>query len=276
LVAAAVAALAAVSTVLSIPSRVDGEIAVERARYAFVIGIKPPFDEFFPRSHFERRVERYVAAEGVLLRAFGVAVGLEQVKKEYDRITATTMAPEQWEAMRKALGNDRRLIEEIVCRPLVVDRVLRARFDLAPLIHASPHAEARDARSRWLQGQREPIGQPLSISRQPAIGTTTEALLSTAKARSAGPQPLSPAAPTERERVSAEPALLAVLETQLRRPGDVTTIVEDRQQFRVFRLIDATSENWRVDVVAFPKVGFEGWFEKAARSVVIRPSAAPK
>jgi hypothetical protein len=269
------AALVAASAGLPIGGRIDAEIAVERTRYSFVIGTTRPFDEIYPRSFFERRAERDRRAEEVLASAFRLSVTGLDLAREYDRIAGTTMAPEQWDAIQKALGNDRRLIEEIVCRPLVVDRVLRARFDLDPLIHAGPHAKARDARARWLQGRREPIGQPLSISRQPAIGMTTEALLSTAKARSTGPQPLSPA-PTERERVSAEPALLPVLETQLRRPGDVTTIVEDRQQFRVFRLIDATSENWRVDVVAFPKVGFESWFEKAARSVAIQPSATPK
>jgi hypothetical protein len=45
---------------------VEGERAVERARYQFVIGNTRPFDEVYPRSVFEKRVAREMAQEELL------------------------------------------------------------------------------------------------------------------------------------------------------------------------------------------------------------------
>jgi hypothetical protein len=54
-----------------------------------------------------------------------------------------------------------------------------------------------------------------------------------------------------------------VLEKELRRAGDVTTILEERDRFSVFRLLAITEEEWTVTAVQFPKRDFEGWFEEA-------------
>src|SRR5688572_4335135 len=101
-------------------TRVHAERAVERARYAFVIGTTRPFDELYPRSVFEKRVERELSEEAVLQRVFGLSPTARSLAGEFDRIEKTTRAPEQWAAIKQALGNDRRFIEEIFCRPLLV------------------------------------------------------------------------------------------------------------------------------------------------------------
>jgi hypothetical protein len=62
------------------------------------------------------------------------------------------------------------------------------------------------------------------------------------------------------------PELAAVLEKELRKPGDVTTVLEERDQFRVFRLLVATKETWKVEAVVYPKVDFDAWFTKARAS----------
>jgi hypothetical protein len=90
---------------------VDGERAVERARYRFVIGATQPFDEVYPRSVFEKKVAREIAEERVLKKVFGVTVTKAVLAAEFDRIEKTTKAPDQWEAIKAALKNDRRRIE---------------------------------------------------------------------------------------------------------------------------------------------------------------------
>jgi hypothetical protein len=112
---------------LSVAARVDAERTVERTRYRFVIDATTPFDEAYPRRVFERKVERELAKERQLRERFGVAITMEMMAAEFDRIERDTRAPGQWIAIKQALGNDRRLVEEAVCRPLVVDRLLRAR-----------------------------------------------------------------------------------------------------------------------------------------------------
>src|SRR5712691_1077484 len=91
--------------------RAEAERAVERARYGFVIGASRSFDEAYPRSTFEKRVERERAEERVLGEVFGLHATAELLAREFDRIEATTKAPEQWAAIKKALHDDRRLIE---------------------------------------------------------------------------------------------------------------------------------------------------------------------
>jgi hypothetical protein len=80
-----------------------------------------------------------MAEERLLKGAFGIRVTPELLAQELDRIEKSTKAPDQWEAIKKALGDDRRLIEEVFCRPLLVDRALRAKLAFDQKIHAAPH-----------------------------------------------------------------------------------------------------------------------------------------
>jgi hypothetical protein len=116
---------AALTTGLAREDRIDGEMAVERARYAFVIGATGRFEDTYPRSVFEARVDGEMEREETLATAFGVRITPALLAREYERIERDTRAPDQWTAVKAALGNERRRIEEVVCRPLVVDRLLR-------------------------------------------------------------------------------------------------------------------------------------------------------
>src|SRR5450756_593315 len=138
---------------LSFGERVEGARAAERARYTFVIGATRPFDEAYPHSVFEKKVKREMAEERVLSREFRMQVTAELLSSEYERIEKETRAPDQWEAIKKSLGGSRRKIEEVVCRPGLVDRVLRARFAFDQKIHAAEHQKARLARDAFLAGK---------------------------------------------------------------------------------------------------------------------------
>jgi hypothetical protein len=207
-------------------TRVDAARAVERARYAFVIGATKPFDDVYPRAVFETRVQRELAEEQVLADVFALRPSAAQLADEYERIEKTTKAPEQWQAIKHALGNDRRLIEDVFCRPALVSRTLRARFAFDPRIHNDTHQQARTARAAFLERASASGAVQLSLPRRS----------------------------TDREVAS-------VLEAQLRRPGDVTTILEHADRFDVYRLLAITTDTWKLDMVRVQKQAFDRWFE---------------
>jgi len=246
---------------LSPAARVEAQRDIERARYAFVIGNSRPFDELYPRSLFEARVARQMAEERVLERAFGMAVTPALLAEELERVEKTTRAPEQWQAIKKALGNERRRIEEGFCRPMLVERALRTRFAFDQKVHAEPHQKARRARAAFLAKEKVPGTAVRLLRRHAEAAPTADQMLEKAKAEASGPRLLRP--PVEADEGAPLPLdseVAAVLERELRKPGDVTTILEQHDRFEVFRLIAVTDDAWKVEAVRVPKVDFEAWF----------------
>lgn len=250
---------------LAAERRVEAERAIERARYEFVIGASQPFNDAYPRAVFEKRVERERVEERVLERVFGLHPTAELLAREFDRIEATSKAPEQWAAIKEALKNDRRLIEEAFCRPLLVRRALRARFAFDQRIHAPTHQKAREARSALLAGRDVPGAVVMRLSRRNRPPPTTQELLDEAKSAASRTQVVSAVEqPSRDEPIPVEVELAALLEKQFRRPGDVTTILEEVGCFEIFRLIEATELAWKVEAVQVPKVDFETWMTRVS------------
>jgi len=246
-----------------VDSRVESERAVERARYAFTLGATQPFENAFPRSVFERRVARELREESLLAERFGMTVTRELLKEEYERIERSTRAPEQWDAIKRALGDDRLRVEDVFCRPLLVSRVLRARFAFDRQIHAEPHAQAREARALFLAAKQPPEARRVRVRLADEAPPSTDVLLAAAKAQAAsGPRLLTPASPPPADTPeTVSPEVAAVLQKQLRTPGDVTTILEERDQFEVFRLVARAEDVLTAEVVRVPKRDFEAWFQ---------------
>ena len=252
---------------LSFGERVEGARAVESARYAFVIGATKPFDEVYPRSVFENKVRREAAEERVLSRRFGMQVTPELLSAEYERIEKETRAPDQWEAIQKALGGSRKKIEEIVCRPLLVDRVLRARFAFDQKIHEAEHQKARAARQAFLAGKTPKGSSTIRLSRKAEPGGTDE-LLAKARSEASGPKILAPDEPGKKNDapVPVDPEMAKVLEKELKKKGDVTTILEERNRFSVFRLVTLDPGEWLVEAVQVPKRDFDRWLDSAVKA----------
>ena len=221
--------------------RAEEERAVERARYRFVIGATRPFDEVYPRSVFEKRVKRELAEERVLQTVFSLSVTPKLLAEEFERIEKTTKAPDQWQAIKRALKDDRRLIEEIFCRPLLVGRALRARFDFDPKIHAVAHQGAREARAAFLAGKKPREARVQLLRRKPEVAPDTDELLRQAQAETSLPRVLAARESGEANApVSVDAEMARVLEKELKKSGDVTTILEERDRFSVLRLIAVT------------------------------------
>lgn len=235
---------------------------MQKARYVFVLNTTKPFEEAYPRSFFEDRVRQMERKERALERAFGVKVTPTQLAQEYDRIEKATRAPEQWQAIQAALGRDRRLVEEIVCRPLLVERLLRQKFDLDRTVHAAPHQKARELRAEFAAG-RTPRGVVTRVLEARGQAASLDDMLT--KAMSPAEQPHTPGPGTEpgvEAPLPISPELQSVLDRELKRPGDVTTILEDREAFQVMRLIARRKARFTVEVVAVPKRSFDEWLNE--------------
>jgi hypothetical protein len=256
-------ALLLAAPTISVGERVEGARVVERARYAFVIGTKSPFDEVYPRAVFQRKVEREQAAERVLLHQFGMQVTPDLLAAEYERIEKETRAPDQWAAIRQALGDDHHRVEEIVCRPLLVDRALRARFAFDQAIHAAEHQDARLAREVFLAGGRPAGVIRLRLSRRGKTTECADQLLARAQAEAVVPKLLTTGRPEPKanQLLLLAPAMMRVLETELKTKGAVTTILEERDRFSVFRLVDSEPSEWLVDAVQVLKRDFDRWLD---------------
>jgi hypothetical protein len=265
-------ALLLAASPLSFTERVDGARAAERARYTFVIGAAKPFDEVYPRSVFEKKVRREVAEERVLSHEFGMQVTAELLSAEYERIEKETRAPDQWEAIKKSLGGSRRKIEEVVCRPGLVDRVLRARFAFDQKIHEAEHQKAREARQVFLAGKTPKGSSTIRLSRK-SEPVGTDELLAKARSEASGPKILAPDEPGKKSDapVPVDPDMAKVLEKELKTKGDVTTILEERNRFSVFRLMTSDAGEWLVEAVQVPKRDFDRWLDAVLKTA--KPSA---
>jgi len=209
---------------------IEAKQAIERARYAFVIGsAKPPFDEAYPRSFFEKLHAAGRERERVLQHVFAVAITARMLDDELGRIERDTKAPEQWSAMKAAVHDDRQLLEDVICRPLLVDRILRQKFAFDENIQARRHDEARRARIALMKG------------RIPASAIDVH---------------IDPDA--------LEPAAMAALSKELKKSGDVSTILEFHDRFEVYKLIRVEAgKSWRAHLVRISKENFDTWYEQA-------------
>ena len=251
---------------LSPEARIEAQRDIERARYAFVIGNSKPFDKLYPRTVFEMRVARQMAEEQVLQQTFGLTVTPALLAEEFDRVEKTTRAPDQWQAIKEALGGDRGRIEQGFCRPLLVERALRSRFAFDQKIHTEPHQKARVARAGFIAKGTVPDASLRFLRRNAEAAPTVDQMMEKARAEATGPRILRPAAePDPKAPLPVNPEIAVVLEKELKRPGDVTTILEQSDRFEVFRLVELTRETWKVETVSFPKVDFETWFSRVRR-----------
>ncbi len=259
---------------LSFAERVEGARAVERARYAFVIGATKPFDEVYPRSVFEKKVERELAEERVLASSSGWRSRPNSSRRSTSGSRRRPARPNSGRRSRRRSAAPAGRSRKSSAGPLLVDRVLRARFAFDQTIHAAEHQKARLAREAFLAGKTPAGTKLLRLSRRgEEAAEGTDEMLARARADATGPKVLSPAGPEPKEDrpLALDPEMAKVLEKELKAKGDVTTILEERNRFSVFRLVTPDAGEWLVDAVQIPKRDFDRWLDAAVKTA--KPSA---
>ncbi len=125
--------------------------AIERVYYQHRLGDKLPFAEALPRETLERLVRDDLRKEAALKKVFGDEVTAAMLEAEVRRINSTTRAPEILAELQAALGNDPVRFTRTVARPIVVERLLRERFDNDDKLHASQRREIERIREQLIK-----------------------------------------------------------------------------------------------------------------------------
>ena len=257
-------------------------LAVERVYYEHRTGAKPPFEETLPRATLEALVRQDLKKETVLRERCGVAISPAQIEAEVQRINTTTRAPEILAEIRAALGNDPAKFANIVAKPIVVERLLRERFDNDDALHLPQRRQAERVRVQLLAARSsgQAVANLVALLKRESANDVSEKTWLLAKRpvqtnspsadeleikRRFGPeaQILSTPRPEAAERnghfEDLPPALRKVLSVQLQQPGDVSAVVEMPESFALFLLEKKTTEAVTLATLFLGKLSYEEW-----------------
>jgi hypothetical protein len=258
--AALLAALLAIAPAFaaSVGELVDDRLAVERVYYAKQVGAKIPFEQAVTRSVIERRVQQELLKERVLKNVYRLEITPKLVAEEVVRIERSTMAGDMLAQIKLALANNPERFARSVAKPLVVDRVLRARFEADATQQAGKRQEAESLRAQLLAAKPE---ERLALLKDRSDAReVTWALVAEAAA---------PAAPRNSlmskmffKDLNAD--MQRVLDAQLRQPGEVSAVFGSDASFALYVAIRRTAEELRVQAVEIGRLNFDDWLAAQA------------
>ena len=255
---------------------IDDRAAVERVYYDHRTGSKPPFGQAMPREVIEHLVQGDRHKEAALLKVYEVTVTQEMVEAEVRRIESTTRAPDVLAEIKQALGSDPVRFARTVARPIVVERILRQRFENDDELHAGQRAMAEKARqqllahqavegmqeSTWQLGPRPPEEAPSSpAAASPLAESASGSYSNEATAQVARPLGGDTERPDPRKLYfeDLDPQLRKVLRTQLQKPDDASAVIETPAAFLVFSAKEISATAITASCLSVPKRGYEEW-----------------
>lgn len=126
----------------------EDRLAVERVYHSHRLGTQLAFDPSNARSQVERVVQDHLQREWVLRTVFGVSITPEMTSNEIHRIDSTTRAPGMLAEIKAALGGDVDRFGRCIVQPILVERVLRERFDQQTSLQDSQRKHASKIRDQ--------------------------------------------------------------------------------------------------------------------------------
>jgi hypothetical protein len=262
----------------------DDRAAIERVYYNHRLGEKPPFEQAMSRETLARLVRQDVDKEAALEKVYGIVVTPAQLEAEVQRINATTRAPEILAEIKAALGHDAGRFARAVARPILVERLLRERFDNDDGLHAPQRRKVEQARNELLAAKKggASVDKLLALFEQSHSNAVTETTWQLAPRPAEADKPnadlaeiqkrfgpnakvlSSPQADKEQkfyfEDLPAE--LQNVLRVQLRQAGDVSAVIEMPGGFVLYVAKERTAETLSVAMLSVPKRSYEQWIEE--------------
>jgi len=231
--------------------------AIERVYYNHRLGQKPPFDQVLPPDVLENLVRQDQRKESVLKEVYGFVVTAAMLDAEVARINTTTRAPEMLAEIKLSLGNDPARFANAFAKPIVVDRVLRQKFDNDTALHAGVRRQIEQTRSELLDAKKKGAGYDTlhSLLKQHYSSTVNETIWQL------GPPP----AQTKDKDMYFEdlhPELQQVLRAQLRQPGDVSAVIETPAGFLLYVAKHKTMSTMSAAVLSLPKRSYEQWLQE--------------
>lgn len=256
--------------------------AIERVYYNHRLGEKPAFETASPPALLERLVQEDLRKEDALKKVYHVEISAAQLDAEVQRINATTRAPEILAELKSALGNDAERFARTVAKPILVERILRDKFENDDALHAAQRRQVETMRDRLLAEKQS--GAPAEkllrllkaagsnqvseftwqLGARPGAAATTENPDEVEIKKRFGPNAQllsSPQRDAERkfyfEELPGE--LQQVLRVQLRQAGDVSAVIEMPGGFTLYVAKEKSAEQLTAAVLSVPKRSYEEW-----------------
>jgi hypothetical protein len=269
--------------------RCEDRAAIERVYHEHRVGEKPPFEQVLPRATLEKLVQQDLRKEAVLKKAYGVEVTPAMLDAEVQRINSTTRAPAVLAEIKAALGNDPARFAEAMARPIVVERLLREKFENDDALHAPQRGEMERVRSSLTNAAAVPrrdhdtngAATLLALLKQThsnevseivwrlgarAVETNVAGADDVEIKKRFGPdaQLLSSSAATERKLYFTDlpQDLQRVLGAQLRQSGDVSAVIETSRGFLLYLAMNRNAEFLKVAVLSLPKRNYDDWLSQ--------------
>ncbi len=262
--------------------------AIERVYYDHRLGQKPPFEQTLPPAAVENLVRQDRHKEAMLKQAYGVEISTAMLEAEVRRINATTRAPEMLAEIKAVLGNDPARFANAFAKPILVDRILRERFDNDDALHAPRRRQIEQMRNELLNAKTNgaDFEKLLALLRRGFSNAVTETTWQLA-ARPA--ETNTPGVSEEEIRQRHGPGaqimstpesagmegkfffedlsgdLQKVLRVQLRKPGDISAVIETPGGFLLYVTKERTERELSVAVLSLPKRSFDEWLSEPAR-----------
>jgi hypothetical protein len=261
---------------------VRDRVAIERVYYNHRTGAKPPFDQMMPRELAEKLVRQDRDKEALLKKIYHVEITDAQTEAEVRRIDASTRAPDILAELKAALDNDAARFARTVAKPIVVERILRDKFDNDDTLHAAQRHRAEIVRAELLAAKQDRAEPDMLVMLLRRLGSNevTEATWELEKPpqerphndkelmeaqRHFGPQAqiLSPPRDTEGKPKlyfqDLPSQLQQVLGAQLRKSGDISAVIETPADFRLYLCERTTATTLAAATLSISKRSYEQW-----------------
>jgi len=258
--------------------------AIERVYHVHRLGDKSSFDEALPPATLEKLVRRDSHKEAVLKKVYGVEVTPAALDAEVQRINTTTRAPAVLAEIKTALGSDPVRFANAFAKPILVERLLREKFDNDDRLHAPSRRQFEQTRDALLAARAngadsDALLMLLRCGHSDAVTQATWQL---------GVRPVETNAPSadeieiknrfgpsaqllsspradgkEQKRYFADlpTELQNVLHVQLRQTGDVSAVIEAPGGFLLYLCQEKTIDILSVATLALPKCSYDEWLE---------------
>ena len=263
--------------------------AIEHVYYNHRLGNKPPFEQALPPATIQRLVRQDLQKEAVLRKVYGLEITSAQIDAEVQRINATTRAPDILADLKAVLGNDPARFARTVARPILVERELRARFEDDDSLHAPQRREIENVRAQLLVAKAggKSVTNLLELLKHDRTNQVSDAtwqlgarpaetnvpghdLLEIRKQFGPNAQVLSSGespGPQKFYFADLPGSLQQVLQTQLRRAGDFSAVIETPAGFLLYFCRDKSAQTMAVAVLAVPKRNYDAWIAGQATAV---------
>lgn len=258
--------------------------AIERVYHNHRIGERAPFEQALPAATLEKLVRQDLGKEAALKKVYGVTITATMLDAEVQRITTTTRAPEMLAEIKAALSNDPARFANSFAKPIVVERLLRDKFNNDDSLHLPQRRQVEQMRNELLAAKTNgaDFGKLLALlqhSHSNAVTETTWHLTARPAETNApatneveikkrfGPNAQllsSPPASGKDQRFYFEDLPLElqnVLRAQLRQVGDVSAVIETPGGFLLYMAAEKTETILSVAMLSLPKRSYEQWLD---------------